>query len=617
MDIFKTLLLDTPIVTQTAGSVTSVFGRSGDVTAANGDYTASNITNIAAGSIAATDVQAAVNELDSEKMAKSANLSDVSSVVTARSNLLPSYTGNGNKVLSLNSGETDVEWTTNGAGTVTSVDLTAGTGISVSGGPITSSGNITVTNTAPDQTVALTGGTGISVTGTYPSFTVTNSSPSLGGDVVGPASATDNAVVRFDSTTGKLIQNSGVSISDANLLTTTALTVNDNTTLGSSNADTVTFNARSASEFTPATDNTYDLGRTGHEWRDLYINGTANIDSLVADTADVNGGTIDGTTVGATTPSTGAFTTLSATGKFTAGSSTFVAGDGSIYVDGATGLTIVGKAGSSTDLTIAAANGQNLCTNPTGTSNVVIGNGSGTITAANSLSVTGALSTQPSGTTNPVGFGATSTYGTLSFNNQFTTSTTIGIQGGGGVDNTMYYVVPTGGGHSHYVNGSLISTISSTGLAVTGALSCTGALSKGSGSFRIEHPLPSKSATHELVHSFIEGPKCDLIYRGKIDLVDGKATVNIDTDSTMTEGTFEALCATVQCFTSNESGWGAIRGKVVGNILTIEAQDAASTDSVSWMVIGERKDPHIMDTDWTDENGRPIVESLKPLVESK
>jgi hypothetical protein len=155
------------------------------------------------------------------------------------------------------------------------------------------------------------------------------------------------------------------------------------------------------------------------------------------------------------------------------------------------------------------------------------------------------------------------------------------------------------------------------GLTVTGILSCTGALSKGSGSFRIEHPLPSKSATHQLVHSFIEGPKCDLIYRGKIDLVDGKATVNIDTDSTMTEGTFEALCATVQCFTSNESGWGAIRGKVVGNILTIEAQDAASTDSVSWMVIGERKDPHIMDTDWTDENGRPIVEPIKPVVESK
>lgn len=34
------------------------------------------------------------------------------------------------------------------------------------------------------------------------------------GDVVGPASATDNAIVRFDSTTGKLIQNSNATVSD-------------------------------------------------------------------------------------------------------------------------------------------------------------------------------------------------------------------------------------------------------------------------------------------------------------------------------------------------------------------------------------------------------------------
>jgi hypothetical protein len=39
------------------------------------------------------------------------------------------------------------------------------------------------------------------------------------GDVVGPASATDNAIARFDLTTGKLIQNSGVTIDDSNNLT--------------------------------------------------------------------------------------------------------------------------------------------------------------------------------------------------------------------------------------------------------------------------------------------------------------------------------------------------------------------------------------------------------------
>lgn len=34
------------------------------------------------------------------------------------------------------------------------------------------------------------------------------------GDVVGPASATDNAIARYDGTTGKLIQNSTVTVSD-------------------------------------------------------------------------------------------------------------------------------------------------------------------------------------------------------------------------------------------------------------------------------------------------------------------------------------------------------------------------------------------------------------------
>lgn len=59
------------------------------------------------------------------------------------------------------------------------VVLTAGTGISTSG----TYPNFTITNTAPDQTVAISAGTGISVTGTYPNFTVTNTSPSSGGTV--------------------------------------------------------------------------------------------------------------------------------------------------------------------------------------------------------------------------------------------------------------------------------------------------------------------------------------------------------------------------------------------------------------------------------------------------
>jgi len=40
------------------------------------------------------------------------------------------------------------------------------------------------------------------------------------GDVVGPASSTDNAIARYDLTTGKIIQNSGITLSDTNILGT-------------------------------------------------------------------------------------------------------------------------------------------------------------------------------------------------------------------------------------------------------------------------------------------------------------------------------------------------------------------------------------------------------------
>ncbi len=139
------------------------------------------------------------------------------------------------------------------------------------------------------------------------------------------------------------------------------------------------------------------------------------------------------------------------------------------------------------------------------------------------------------------------------------------------------------------------------------------AISKGSGSFKIDHPLPTKKDTHYLQHSFIEGPKADLIYRGKTTLVAGISTVNIDTEANMTDGTFVALNTDVQCHTTNETGWTATKGAVSGNKLTITAQDNACTDTISWMVIGERQDEHIKekDTDWTDDDGKVIVELPK------
>ena len=63
---------------------------------------------------------------------------------------------------------------TGGGGTVTSVSVSPGTGISASVANPTTTPVITITNTAPDQTVVLNNGTGISVTGTYPNFTISS-----------------------------------------------------------------------------------------------------------------------------------------------------------------------------------------------------------------------------------------------------------------------------------------------------------------------------------------------------------------------------------------------------------------------------------------------------------
>jgi hypothetical protein len=61
----------------------------------------------------------------------------------------------------------------------------------------------------------LTAGSGITVTNSAGGITIAASGGGGSGDVVGPASSTDNAFTRFDGTTGKLIQNStGATLSD-------------------------------------------------------------------------------------------------------------------------------------------------------------------------------------------------------------------------------------------------------------------------------------------------------------------------------------------------------------------------------------------------------------------
>jgi hypothetical protein len=229
----------------------------------------------------------------------------------------------------------------------------AGTGISVSG----ATGNVTITNTAPDQLVTLTQGGTTTITGTYPNFTISSADQFAGTvtSVGGTGTVSGITLSGTVTTSGNLTLGGTLNLSSPPTIgnTTpntgrfTTLTVNDNTTLGSSNSDTINFVGRINSDFDPATDNTYDLGRTGHEWRDLYIDGTANIDSLIADTADINAGTIDGTTIGAAVAAAVTGTTITATSQFS--------GAGTGLTGTATGLSIGGNAATATSATTAGS----------------------------------------------------------------------------------------------------------------------------------------------------------------------------------------------------------------------------------------------------------------------
>jgi hypothetical protein len=102
----------------------------------------------------------------------------------------------------------------------------------------------------------------------------------------------------------------------------------------------------------PFTDNDIDLGSSSFEFKDLYIDGTANIDSLVADTADINAGTIDNTVIGATTPAAGTFTNL------TVSTGSTIDFTGSTVSNGGTFTTVNISGGSITGITdLAIADG--------------------------------------------------------------------------------------------------------------------------------------------------------------------------------------------------------------------------------------------------------------------
>lgn len=148
----------------------------------------------------------------------------------------------------------------------------------------------------------------------------------------------------------------------------------------------------------------------------------------------------------------------------------------------------------------------------------------------------------------------------------------------------------------------------------SGAVSIPGALSKGSGTFLIDHPLDPENK--DLYHGFVEAPRYDLIYRGKVQLINGVATVLIDPASNLTDGTFAALTQNAEVVSLNNlSGFTRVMSSAVEDgSFKITCEDSASSDIIHWVVIAERADPFIVHNEGahTDKSGRMVPEQPKP-----
>ena len=155
----------------------------------------------------------------------------------------------------------------------------------------------------------------------------------------------------------------------------------------------------------------------------------------------------------------------------------------------------------------------------------------------------------------------------------------------------------------------------STGIRATltsgGNFTIAGTLSKAGGTFLIDHP--KDPFNKNLRHGFVESTEYVNIYRGMVDLIDGRMTVDIDAAFGMTEGTFEALNADVMV-SSLQNQYGPdtlwVEAPADSGKFTIRCEDPRSTATVAWMVTGRRNDAFVrsdLDPN-TDSEGRFIPE---------
>ena len=154
--------------------------------------------------------------------------------------------------------------------------------------------------------------------------------------------------------------------------------------------NSVTIGNSSVTAWYPGSDDTADLGSSTVEFKDLYIDGTANLDAV-----DIDGGAIDGAAIGANSASTGAFTTVTAsTSLDVTGSGGIIlendetitnSTDGTIVIDGKTDFNDNALTGYGADLQTESGTSKTLAASDNGTIIVCSSNSSITITVPSSL----------------------------------------------------------------------------------------------------------------------------------------------------------------------------------------------------------------------------------------
>ena len=171
-----------------------------------------------------------------------------------------------------------------------------------------------------NEATATTNGVGLQVdqinvvgVATFPS-NITFTNVSLDQIKVGAAATFSNINLTNVAPHGGNFKVAGISTFTGNVF------ANGNVTLGNASSDTITATGRFNTSLVPSTDNARDLGTSGLEWKDLFLDGTAHIDTLDVDgNAEVIGNlTVTGNSVFNGNVDLGNATgdTISATGRF-------------------------------------------------------------------------------------------------------------------------------------------------------------------------------------------------------------------------------------------------------------------------------------------------------------